>query len=37
MLLQHDDFREVFGAGGERFEKLMKDLVRTEARRLGLA
>src|SRR4051812_20776879 len=37
MLLQNDDFREVFGAGGERFERLMNDLVRTEARRLGLA
>src|SRR5687767_13703188 len=37
MLLKDDDFREVFGAGGERFERLMKDLVRTEARRLGLA
>ncbi len=37
MLLQPDDFREVFGAGGERFERLMHDLVRTEARRLGLA
>ncbi|MDB5331751.1 MAG: hypothetical protein JWP03_2902 [Phycisphaerales bacterium] len=37
MLLQHDDFREVFGAGGERFERLMHDLVRTETRRLGLA
>lgn len=37
MLLQHDDFREVFGAGGERFERLMNDLVRAEARRLGFA
>jgi hypothetical protein len=37
MLLQHDDFREVFGAGGEHFERLMKDLVRSETRRLGLA
>jgi hypothetical protein len=36
MLLEPGDFREVFGAGGERFERLMHDLVRTEARRLGI-
>jgi hypothetical protein len=37
MLLQDEDFREVFGAGGVPFERLMHDLVRTETRRLGLA
>lgn len=37
MLLQPDDFYEIFGAGGERFERMIKDLVRTEARRLGFA
>ena len=36
MLLDPNDFREVLGAGGERFERLMHDLVRTEARRLGI-
>lgn len=37
MLLEENDFGEVFGAGGERFERMIKDLVRSEARRLGLA
>lgn len=37
MLLHDDDFREVFGAGGVPFERLMHDLVRTETRRLTLA
>jgi hypothetical protein len=37
MLLQPKDIQEVFGAGGELFERMMNDLVRDEARRLRLA